>query len=55
MPTVRKSFFVEKYFETWDPKIHGPYNYPQSFYVASLIDECGTKKHYPLTMFRNGI
>ena len=27
----QKSFFVEKYFESWDPKIHGPHNYLQSF------------------------
>ena len=32
-----KSFFVEKYFEGWYPKIHGPCNYLQSFYVAALI------------------
>ena len=50
-----KSFFVEKYFESWDPKIHGPRNYLQSFYVVALIDECSTNKHYPLAMFRNGI
>ena len=34
-----KSFFVEKDFESWDPKIHGPLNYLQSFYVDALIDE----------------
>ena len=50
-----KSFFVEKYFESWDPKIHGPRNYLQSFYVAPLIEKYGTNKHYPLAMFRNGI
>ena len=56
MPTVHQNVFVvEKYFETWDPKIHGPRNYLQSFYVAALIDEFGTNKHYPLAMFRNGI
>ena len=49
-----KSFFVEKYFDSWDPKIHGTRNYLQS-YVASLIDEYYTKKHYPLSMFRNSI
>ena len=32
-------FFVEKYFESWDPKIHGPSNYLHSFYVAALIVE----------------
>ena len=26
-----KSFYVEKYFENWDPKIHGPCNDLQSF------------------------
>ena len=50
-----KSVFDEKDFESWDPKIHGHHNYLQNFYVASLIDECGTNKHYPLAMFRNGI
>ena len=50
-PTI----FVEKYFDSWDPKIHGPCNYLQIFYVAALIEECGTNKHYPLAMFRNGI
>ena len=53
IPTVRQMFFVEKYFESWDPKIHGPCSHLQSFYVASLIDECGTNKNYPLAMFRN--
>ena len=48
-------FFAEKYFEIWDPKIHGPRNYLQSFYVAALIEERGTEKHYPLAMFQNGI
>ena len=48
-------FFVEKDFESWDPKIHSPRNYLQSFYVAALIDKCGTNNHYPLAMIRNGI
>ena len=52
---TQKYFSVEKYFERWDPKIHGPRNYLRSFYVGYLIDECGTKKHYPLEMFRNSI
>ena len=56
IPTVRKSiFFVEKYFESWDPKFYGPRNYLQIFYVAALIEECGIDNHYPLAMFRNGI
>ena len=50
-----KYFFVEKDFESWDLKIHGPRNYLHSFYVATLIDECGTNKHYPLAMFINSI
>ena len=50
-----KYFFVEKDFDSWDPKIHGPRNYLQSFYVAAVIEKCGTKKHYPLAMFINGI
>ena len=50
-----KSFFAEKYFDSWYPKIHGPPNCLQSFYVAALIDECSTTKHYPPAMFRNGI
>ena len=47
--------FVEKYFESWDPKIHSPCNHFQSFYVAAIIDKCGTNKHYPLAMFINGL
>ena len=27
-----KYIFAEKDFESWDPKIHGPCNYLQSFY-----------------------
>ena len=34
-----KMFFVEKYFDSWDSKIHGPCNHLQSFYVAALIDK----------------
>ena len=52
---TQKFVFVEKDFESWDPKSHGPCNYLQSFYVAALIEECGTEKYYPLAMFRNGI
>ena len=50
-----KYFFVDKYFESWDPKIHGLRNYLQSFYVAALIDECRTNKYDPPAIFRNGI
>ena len=31
-------FFVEKDFDIWDPRIHGPRNYLQSFYVDDLIE-----------------
>ena len=48
-------FFAEKYFESWDPKIHGICNYFQSFYVDALIDKCGNMKNYPLAMYQNGI
>ena len=50
-----KYVFAEKYFERWDPKIHGPCNYLQIFNVTALIDKCGNNNHYPLAMFRNGI
>ena len=50
-----KSSFVEKDIESWDPEIHGPRNYLHIFYVAAHIEECGTKKHCPFTMFQNGI
>ena len=54
-PTVRQTIFIEKDFESWDPKIHGPRNYLQSFYVAALIDKCGTTNNYSLAMYQNGI
>ena len=47
-----KYFFVEKYFESWDPKIHCPRNYLQIFYVAAHIERYGTKKHCPLAAFK---
>ena len=46
-----KSFFSEKDFDSWDPKIHGPCNYLQSFYLAYPIDKCGNTNHYPPAMF----
>ena len=55
IPTVRKNIFVEKYFNSWDPKINCPRNYLQSFYVDALIEERGTENNYPLAMFRNDI
>ena len=52
---TQKYFYVEKDLESWDPKIHSPRNYLRSFYLAALIEECGTEKQYPLAMFWNGI
>ena len=52
---TQKSLFAMKDFKSWDPKIHGPCTYLQSFYVDTPIEECGTEKHYPLAMFWNGI
>ena len=51
--TVRQNIFVEKYFNSWDPKIHGPCNYLQIFYVSALIDKCGPTNL--LAIFLNGI
>ena len=48
-------FFEEKDFMIWDPKIHGPHNYLQSFHVATLIYKCRTTKHDPLATIQNGI
>ena len=48
---TQKRVFVEKYFKSWDPKIHSPRNYLQIFYLDALIEECGTEKHYPLEFF----
>ena len=50
-----KYVFVEKYFESWDLKIHGPCNDLYSFHVAALINKFETNKYYPLAMFRSGI
>ena len=33
-----KKVFVDKDFDSLDPKIHGPRNYLQIFYVATLVD-----------------
>ena len=38
-------FFVEENFDIWHPKIHGPRNYLQSFYLAALIQNCGENPH----------
>ena len=48
-------FFVETNFDIWDPEIHGPCNYLQSFYLADLIQKFGGKKHYPFADIRNVI
>ena len=37
-------FFFEMFFDIWDPKIHGPRNYIQSFYLAALIQKCRKKE-----------
>ena len=50
-----KSFFNERDFDGWDPKIHNSRDYLQIFHVSTLIDKCGTTKHYPLALFRNFI
>ena len=47
-------FFVEENFDIWDPLIHGPRNYLQSFYLAALIQKCGGKTHYPFAEIQNG-
>ena len=47
-------FFAEKNFDIWDPKIHGPRTYIQSFYLAALIKKCGGGDHYPFAEIRNG-
>ena len=52
---MSKSFFVDKDFDSRYPKIHTPRNYLQSFYMAALIDEWGTKNNCPLAMFWNSI
>ena len=56
LPTVSHwSFFSEENFDNLDPKIHGPRNYLQSFYLAALIQKCRGKTHYPFSEIRNGI
>ena len=38
MPTVCKNLFVvDNCFNSWDPKIHSPRNYPQSFMWMLLL------------------
>ena len=45
-------FVFEENLDSWHPKTHGPRNYLQSFYLASLIHKCG-KKQYPFSEIRN--
>ena len=44
-------FFVEETLDSWNPKTHGPCNYLQSFYLASLIHECGEINNIHLPRF----
>ena len=53
--TIPTYFFVEKYFDSWDPKIHGPRKYLLSFHVDALIEEYGTNKNHQFATFWNGI
>ena len=46
-------FFVEENLDSWHPKTHGPRNYLQSFYLASLIHKCREKKQYLFAEIRN--
>ena len=47
--------FIDKCLESWYPKIHSPCNYFQRFYVAALIEYCGTENHFLPEKFRNYI
>ena len=49
-----KYFFVEKDFESWDPKIHGPCNYFQSFMWPLSLRNARTRSIIHL-QFLNGI
>ena len=44
-------FFVGKFFDNWDPEIHGPRNYLLSFYLAALIQKCRKKSIIHLQSF----
>ena len=50
-----KYIFVGNDFDSQDPKIRGPCIHLQFFYVAALIEECGTNNHYTLAIFRNSM
>ena len=45
-------FFIEENFDIWHPKIHGPRNYIQSFYLAALIQKCREKIIIHLQIFK---
>jgi hypothetical protein len=49
------AFFVEDDFKEWNPKIHGPRNFLQSFYVAALAYDAGSLKDYPMANTHKGI
>ena len=46
MLAVRQCIFFEENLVSWHPKTHGPRNYLQSFYLASLIHKCREKYIY---------
>eukprot|EP00978_Attheya_sp_CCMP212_P038892 scaffold197238_cov26-Attheya_sp.AAC.2 len=48
-------FFVEDDFKDWNPKIHGPRNFLQSFYIAALAYDAGSLKDYPMANKRKGV
>ena len=45
-------FFVEENLVSWHPKTHGPRNYLQSFYLATLIHKCGEKNNIHMLRFK---
>ena len=56
MPTVRKNpSLLRNILRVGIPKSTVLRIIFRVFYVAALIEECGTKKHYPLAKFRDGI
>ena len=44
-------FFVEENLVNWHPRTHGPRNYVQSFYLASLIHKCRGKINIHMLRF----
>ena len=49
------AFFVEDDFPDWNPKIHGPRNFLQSFYIAALAHKSGRLKDFPMADTRYGL